>query len=78
VSANPLEWGIIGRPMRLEACKFPERPPDELTEFVMGCRGCAIAVRAAINTEPTPGQFAGWYRSRDDILPYVDVKWPLS
>lgn len=34
---NRLSW---------EACRFPERPLDELTVFTRGCRGCSVKVLA--------------------------------
>lgn len=69
--------GAIGNFLRLEACRNPERPPDSNTEFVKGCRGCAVALRVAITTPPPHGAFDGWYRSRDEIAAMLDKWWPL-
>lgn len=56
-----------------EACKFPERRPDEHVGFERGCPACLIALRAAVTVQPPAGEFDGWWRSRDEIAPMVEA-----
>lgn len=66
--------GVFGRPPAREACKFPERAPDDETEFFFGCKGCELALKAAVTVEPAPGDFDGWWRSRDEIIAEAAAK----
>lgn len=65
--------GVVGGfPIGWKACGFPERKPTAETVFDRGCAGCLVALRAAITVPPADGEFDGWWRSRDQILPILD------
>lgn len=48
------------------ACKHPERPPDDMTLFLVACQVCQLMVHAALTIEPKEGSglYDGWYRDR--------------
>ncbi len=65
--------GVVGgAPWGWKACAFPERPPTNETQFDRGCEGCLVALKAAVTIPSADGEFDGWWRSRDEILPILD------
>lgn len=60
-------WGSALPITSWAACENPERVPDEHTVFHGRCKGCGIALQAALSVEPRPGQFRGWWDHREEI-----------
>lgn len=50
------------------ACATPEAPPTIFTVFELDCPACLIALRAALTVEPRPGEFRGYYDTRDEAM----------
>lgn len=64
-----LEFGPNLRP---HACLNPEMPPNHIVQFDLACKGCRIALEAAIAVEPPPGAFDGWWRRRLEVRQLID------
>jgi hypothetical protein len=64
VNLNPFDPSRIGR---WEACRYPERPPDKLTEFVLSCPACILKLEHTINHPPPSGAFSGYWDDRENI-----------
>ena len=62
------------RLLKWEACRFPERPPDKMTEFDLGCPACIIKLQATIASPPPPGAFTGYWENREDIRQRLRAK----
>lgn len=71
VQINPFD---PDRVLRWESCQYPERPPDKLTEFPLGCPACVMKLIVTISAPPPPGAFDGYWRNRDEIRRHLEAK----